>query len=74
MKGEFMILSTYNTPTLSLDQVCNATGYTKQTAYNERAKGIFPIPLRKQGNSLVADARDVGDWLDKQRELSRGAV
>jgi predicted DNA-binding transcriptional regulator AlpA len=72
MNATYMLLGLYNTPILSLEQLCEATGYSKQTAYNERAKGIFPIPLRKQGNSLVADARDVGDWLDKQRELSKG--
>jgi predicted DNA-binding transcriptional regulator AlpA len=71
MKATYILLSLYNAPILSLDQVCSATGYEKQTIYNERVKGVFPIPLRKQGNSLIADTRDVGDWLDQQRELSR---
>lgn len=55
---------------LTLPEICAATGYEQQTAYNEISQGIFSIPIRKQGKKWIADIRDVADWLDRQRDLT----
>lgn len=56
---------------LSLDEVCDAIGIQKQTAYNRLSSGTFPIPMRKEGRNLVGDIRDVADYLDEQRAAAR---
>jgi len=56
---------------LSLDEVCDAIGIQKQTAYNRLSSGTFPIPMRKEGRNLVGDIRDVADYLDDQRAAAR---
>lgn len=56
---------------LSLDEVCDAIGIQKQTAYNRLSSGSFPIPMRKEGRNLVGDIRDVADYLDEQRAAAR---
>lgn len=56
---------------LSLDEVCEAIGVQKQTAYNRLSGGTFPIPMRKEGRHLVGDIRDVADYLDTQRAAAR---
>lgn len=66
MRTEFMLLAIYNKPRLSFDQVCEAIGVAKQTGYNLRARGEFPVPLA--GNPLTADIRDVAAHLDTMRQ------
>lgn len=66
MRTEFMLLAIYNKPRLAFDQVCEAIGVAKQTGYNLRARGEFPVPLA--GNPLTADIRDVASHLDKLRK------
>lgn len=56
---------------LTLDDVCDAIGIQKQTAYNRLSAGSFPIPMRKEGRNLVGDIRDVADYLDEQRAAAR---
>lgn len=65
MNTEYMLLGLYGTPRISLEQVCNALGIAKQTAYNNRVAGNFPIPLA--GSPLTADIRDVALHLDSMR-------
>ena len=55
---------------LTLPEICAASGYMQQTAYNEISLGVFPIRIRKQGKKWIADIRDVADWLDRQRDLA----
>lgn len=66
MRTEFMLLAIYNKPRLSFDQVCEAIGVAKQTGYNLRARGEFPVALA--GNPLTADIRDVAAHLDTLRQ------
>ena len=66
MRTEFMLLAIYNKPRLSFDQVCEAIGVAKQTGYNLRARGEFPVALA--GNPLTADIRDVAAHLDTMRQ------
>ncbi|QYY30336.1 pyocin activator PrtN family protein [Cupriavidus pinatubonensis] len=56
---------------LSLDEVCDAVGIQKQTAYNRLSAGTFPIPMRKEGRSLIGDIRDVAEYLDAQRASAK---
>ena len=56
---------------LSLDEVCDAIGIQKHTAYNRLSSGSFPIPMRKEGRNLVRDIRDVAEYLDEQRTAAR---
>lgn len=65
MQTVFMLLSIYNRPRLALDQVCEAIGIAKQTGYNLRNRGTFPVSLA--GVPLTADIRDVAAYLDQMR-------
>lgn len=65
MQTVFMLLSIYNRPRLAFEQVCEAIGIAKQTGYNLRNLGKFPVPLA--GLPLTADIRDVAAHLDKMR-------
>ncbi|MES2007968.1 MAG: hypothetical protein V4468_03645 [Pseudomonadota bacterium] len=56
---------------LNLDDVCDALGTKKQTAYNQLSAGMFPVPMRKEGKNLVCDIRDVAKYLDEQREAAQ---
>jgi len=58
---------------LSLDEVCEAIGYAKQTAYNEISQGTFRIPMQKVAGKWCADIRDVAEHLDKNRDVARQA-
>lgn len=66
MRTEFMLLAIYNKPRLSFEQTCEAIGIAKQTGYNLRAKGEFPV--NTAGHPLTADIRDVAEYLDELRE------
>ena len=64
----FLLMGQFDSRTiLTLPEICDATGYELQTAYNEISRGVFTIRIRKQGKKWVADIRDVADWLDAQR-------
>jgi predicted DNA-binding transcriptional regulator AlpA len=52
---------------LTLDEVCEAIGYAKKTAYNEISAGSFPIPMQKRAGKWLADIRDVAEYLDAER-------
>lgn len=67
----FLLLGQFDGKTvLTLPEICDATTYEMQTAYNEISRGVFSIPIRKQGKKWVGDIRDVADWLDRQRDLT----
>ena len=66
MNTEFMLLAIYNKPRLSLSEVCSAIGISIKTGYNKRSSRSFPIPL--SGDPLMADIRDVANYIDLERE------
>ncbi len=68
MQTEFMLLSIYNKPTLSLEEVCKVVGVGINTAYVQRSNGTFPVPMA--GKPLRADIRDVAKYLDEMREIA----
>jgi hypothetical protein len=65
VKTTFLLLARYNKIRLSLDEVCDATGIKKKTAYNRRSANTFPIHM--SGDPLAADIRDVARYLDSLR-------
>jgi predicted site-specific integrase-resolvase len=71
MKSLFILMAQFDSKLrLSLDEVCEAIGYAKQTAYNEISAGTFPVPIQKCANKWVADIRDVADYLDRERAVA----
>jgi hypothetical protein len=71
MQTEFMLLAIYNKPRLTLNEVCQAIGMSMKTAYNKRSAGTFPIHM--SGDPLMADIRDVAQYLDMLRCPERAA-
>ena len=69
MQAEFMLLSIYNKPVLTLEQVCEVVGVCQATAYVQRSNGTFPIPMF--GKPLRADIRDVAKYLDDMRKSAK---
>ena len=69
MQTEFMLLSIYNKPRLTLREVCEAIGMSIKTAYNHRSANTFPIPMA--GDPLHADIRDVAAHLDELRAAGK---
>lgn len=66
MNTVFMLLAIYNKPRLSLEEVCHALGVSVGTGYQQRCRGVFPVPMT--GSPLTADIRDLAEALDKLRE------
>jgi len=58
---------------LTLEETAYLIGYGVNTAHSKIAKGIFPVPMRRQGNKWFADARDVAEHLDLMRAQARQA-
>lgn len=69
MNAHMMLLAIYNAPVLTLEQVCQIVGVTKDTAYVQRCNGTFPIKMR--GKPLLADVRDVAEYMDLARETGK---
>jgi hypothetical protein len=70
MNTEFLLLAIYNRPRLTLEQVCDALGVAVGTGYQQRARGVFPVPMT--GSPLSADVRDVAVALDDLRAKAKG--
>lgn len=56
---------------LDIDELADALGLAKQTVYNQLSDGTLPIPTRKQRKRIFADARDVAEYLDSERDKAR---
>ncbi|MCP3018016.1 hypothetical protein [Cupriavidus basilensis] len=57
-----------NATLLDFDQACEALALTKSWGYKLSSAGTFPVPLRKVGNKMYADIRDVASHLDTERD------
>ncbi len=53
---------------LTLEEVAGELDIARNTAYNMRSAGTFPVPTYLEGNRRYADVRDVGAYLDQRRE------
>ena len=69
MRTDYMLLSIYNKPFLSFSEICDAIGVSKQSGYNARCQGSFPIPLLER--PLRASVQDVAAYIDRERELAK---
>lgn len=73
MKAQMFLVMKYERMTMTLTEVCEEISLEVGTAHNKISAGTFPIPTRKEGRNRVADVRDVGDYLDRQRQEAKEA-
>jgi len=73
MKAQMFLVMKYERMTMTLAEVCEEISLEVGTAHNKISAGTFPIPTRKEGRNRVADVRDVGDYLDRQRQEAKKA-
>lgn len=72
MNTEFLLLSLYEKPFLSFQETCDAIGISKQSGYNARCQGIFPIPMLDK--PLRASIQDIAQYIDQQREQAKEKI
>ncbi|WP_050978119.1 hypothetical protein [Herbaspirillum sp. GW103] len=73
MKAQMFLVMKYERMTMTLAEVCEEISLEVGTAHNKISAGTFPIPTRKEGRNRVADVRDVGEYLDRQRQEAKVA-
>ncbi|AYR25790.1 hypothetical protein [Herbaspirillum rubrisubalbicans] len=73
MKAQMFLVMKYERMTMTLAEVCDEISMETGTAHNKISAGTFPIPTRKEGRNRVADVRDVGEYLDRQRQAAKEA-
>ncbi len=73
MKAQMFLVMKYERMTMTLAEVCEEISLEVGTAHNKISAGTFPIPTRKEGRNRVADVRDVGEYLDRQRQEAKEA-
>lgn len=73
MKAQMFLVMKYERMTMTLAEVCDEINMETGTAHNKISAGTFPIPTRKEGRNRVADVRDVGEYLDRQRQRAKEA-
>jgi hypothetical protein len=73
MKAFLYLMGKYDSLTVGLQESCNEIGLNIGTAYNQISSGAFPLPTRKVGKHHIIDVRDLGDYIDQQREDAREA-
>jgi predicted site-specific integrase-resolvase len=73
MKAQLFLVMKYERMTMTLAEVCDEISMETGTAHNKLSAGTFPIPTRKEGRNRVADVRDVGEYIDRQRQEAKEA-
>jgi predicted site-specific integrase-resolvase len=73
MKAAVFLAMKYERLVMTLLEVCDEISIVTGTAHNMLSAGTFPIPTRKEGRNRVADVRDVGEYLDTQRDRAKEA-
>ena len=68
MRADIFLAMKYERLIMRLDEVCHEIGAEIGTVRNKMSAKTFPIPTRKEGKFVVADVRDVGKYLDDQRD------
>jgi hypothetical protein len=67
MSASMFLALKYNRMFLRLDEICAEIDVAVQTARNKMSAGTFPIRTRKEGKHVIADVRDVGEYIDSLR-------
>lgn len=67
-----MIADKYGRWRLTLPEIAKELGIAEQTVRNKLSKGELAF-IYKDGGTLFADARDVAEYLDKQRPQAAAA-
>lgn len=70
MKTEYLLLLTYEGPTMTLEQVAKFLGVTPRTLENQIYGERCPIPMFKVGSRYAAHISDVARYIDEQREAA----
>lgn len=55
-------------PRLSLDDLAEVLGSTKNTLYNQRSQGTCPIKTYSDGGKVWAAMEDVANYFSEQRK------
>ena len=63
----------YQRVRITLDELANELGRARNTLYNELAAGTLCVPTYIEGRTRYADVRDVGAYLDAQRNAALAA-
>ena len=67
-KASMFLLMKYDRMFMRLEEICAEIDIAVGTARNKLCAGTFPIRTRKSGKYVIADVRDVGEYLDGLRK------
>jgi predicted site-specific integrase-resolvase len=70
MKASMFLGLKYERMFMRLEEICDEIDIAVGTARNKLCAGTFPIRTRKSGKHIIADIRDVGDYIDECRKTS----
>ena len=73
MNTEIFLIAKHKKITITLAAACDELGIAVGTAHNQIGNGTFPIPSRIQGKKRVVDIRDLGEYIDQERNNARQA-
>lgn len=68
MNAAMFLTMKYNKMLLTLEEACSEIGMAKGTAHNKIGNGTFPLPSRIAGKNRIVDVRDLGEYIDRERE------
>lgn len=71
MKAAMFLALKYDRLQLRLDEVCAEIGVDVRTARSQINAGTFPIPTIKANEHVMADARDVAQYIEGCREAAQ---
>ena len=71
MNAEMFLGLKHKKMTLTLAEACDELGIAVGTAHNKISNRTFPIPTRIQGKNRMIDIRDLGEYIDSEREKAR---
>lgn len=73
MNAEMFLAMKHKKLILTLAEVCDEIGIAVGTGHNQVSNKTFPIPSRIQGKNRVVDIRDLGAYIDRERDIARQA-
>ena len=70
MNASMFLALKYNRMFLRLEEICAEIDIAVSTARHKMSAGTFPIRTRKEGKFVIADIRDVGEYIDSLRSTA----
>lgn len=71
MDAAMYLLMKYKLMTITLTEACAEIGIAVGTAHNKISAGTLGFPTYIKGKSRAVDVRDLGKYIDDQRERAR---